>query len=487
MQETEWDSGSPRVAGRGGRRHPTLDDRRFDARPLAPGESIRPRRGFFFVMTGPQPATDRNKSQVRAPVGLLGPGQPLRGGITHYNALLGQALRRAGHPVRAVGFRRLSLSLPFSSFPTAIDLSAVPLGVTAPRILDPFWPPTWRRAVGHFTHAGVHGVVIHWWDPTHGPCLGAVARGLRRAGIQPVFLIHTAERSSGSRGGYALTRLALSGASALLAPSRNTIRGLRRRFPDRLLVLSPHPPYVPGAFGPAPPDRSSARRLLGIPVDAEVPLFFGTPRRVKGLDLLLDALEFVQRPRLRLLVAGELAGAARSLRERLAAPGIRGRVTVIDRYVPNEEVGTVFAAADVVVLPYREGARSGTLALAVGFGRPVLVTRVGGLPEYVEEGVTGRVVPAGDPSALAGALAGFFEHQDGPGMESALTGRAKPSAWDRLAGQVARAATGQIQPSAGLADGVEAKRATTLAMNEDALSAETAMAPGDGRSGDDRA
>jgi len=314
-----------------------------------------------------------------------------------------------------------------------------------------------------------------------------VARGLRRAGIRSVFLIHNAEPADGSLRGHPLTRLAFTHASALLAPSRSTLRGLRPQFPDQRIVLAPHPAHSPRTFGPPPPDRTVARRLLGIAADAEVPLFFGAPRHAKGLDLLLDALAFVQRPRLRLVVAGELAGGTRFLRRRLAAPTMRGRVTVLDRYVPNEDVGTVFASADVVVLPYREGSRSGVQALATGFGRPVIVTRVGGLPEYVEDGATGRVVPAEDPPALAGALAEFFDREEGPRMESALSERAESTTWDHLTARVIAAATGRI-PFPGCPDEeTDTMRTRTRSSEADTRSCETELAPDDERNVDVRA
>jgi glycosyltransferase involved in cell wall biosynthesis len=482
---------STRAADRGGPGQATSDERWVDARPLEYGESIQRTRWLFHFMTRHEPAIDGVGSTQPAPIGLLGPGRPWRGGITHYNARLGAALRHAGHPVRAVGYRRTILPRPFTPGHTAIDLSATPLGLSAPQILDPFWPPTWPRAVRHFVHARVHGVLIHWWDRTHGPCLRAVARGLRRAGIRPVFLVHNAEPATGSLKGHPLTRLAFSQAAALFAPSRSTLRGLRRQFPDQLIVLTPHPPFCPRTFGPPPPDRTVARRLLGIAADAEIPLFFGAPRRAKGLDLLLDALEFVKRPRLRLFVAGQLAGGARSLRGRLAAPAMRGRVTVLDGYVPNEEVGTVFAAADVVVLPYREGSRSGVQALATGFRRPVIVTRVGGLPEYVEPGTTGRVVPAEDPPALAGALAEFFQREEGRRMESVLSKRAQSTTWDGLAARVVTVATGKI-PDSGCPGGKgetmrDRRWSSESSEADDGRSQETGIVPDDERNVDVRA
>ncbi|MFM8409025.1 MAG: glycosyltransferase, partial [Alphaproteobacteria bacterium] len=64
----------------------------------------------------------------------------------------------------------------------------------------------------------------------------------------------------------------------------------------------------------------------------------------------------------------------------------------------------LFAASDVVVLPYRDGTQSGVVPLAWAHGRPVVTTAVGGLPEAVDDGATGLLVPPGDARALADAL-----------------------------------------------------------------------------------
>jgi len=76
---------------------------------------------------------------------------------------------------------------------------------------------------------------------------------------------------------------------------------------------------------------------------------------------------------------------------------------LLDRYVPADEAASLFAAADVVVLPYRAGTQSGVVPLAYAHGRGVVSTRVGGLEEAVHPD-TGILVPPEDPAALAVAL-----------------------------------------------------------------------------------
>ncbi|MEE9251359.1 MAG: glycosyltransferase, partial [Alphaproteobacteria bacterium] len=130
-------------------------------------------------------------------------------------------------------------------------------------------------------------------------------------------------------------------------------------------------------------------------------LFFGRVHRYKGLGHLMEAARRVlaAAPEVRFVIAG--TGDDLAPYRTGADPQ---RVEFIDRYVPDEEVAQLFLDADLVVLPYIAASQSGVLALAAAFSKPAIVTRVGGLPEIVEAGAMGLVVPPADPGALAAAI-----------------------------------------------------------------------------------
>ena len=112
-------------------------------------------------------------------------------------------------------------------------------------------------------------------------------------------------------------------------------------------------------------------------------LFFGIIRPYKGLDVLLEALALLRERDVHLTVAGEVWGKS-SPASRVYGLGLAGRVEMLLQYVDAQQAAELFHRADVVVLPYRRASSSGVLALAYRYGRPVLVTAVGGLPEAVE-------------------------------------------------------------------------------------------------------
>ncbi|HUI26152.1 MAG TPA: glycosyltransferase family 4 protein, partial [Candidatus Kryptonia bacterium] len=200
----------------------------------------------------------------------------------------------------------------------------------------------------------------------------------------------------------ALASYALRCADAAIVHSEDDAQRLARQRPGMRTVRTTHPAYDLPEFG-APLDQAPARSRLGVAGD--ILLFFGLVRRYKGLADLLRAM-----PRITgahpctLLVAGEFYE-PRAPYETLARElGVSDHVQLRDCYVPNEEVSVYFSAADMLIAPHRAATQSGVVALAQQFQRPVIVTRVGGLPEMIQDGVTGVSVPPGDPDALAAAV-----------------------------------------------------------------------------------
>ncbi|MGH2861002.1 MAG: glycosyltransferase family 4 protein, partial [Solirubrobacteraceae bacterium] len=149
-------------------------------------------------------------------------------------------------------------------------------------------------------------------------------------------------------------------------------------------------------------DPEAARAELGGRREELVVLLFGQLRRDKGVRDLLEAAAEVEG--VRVVLAGEDRGALGEAADLLADPRLRGRVEVLRGFLPVERVSRLFAAADVVALPYPRASASGVLLLAYGYGRPVLCYPVGGLPEYVIDGHTGWLCERADAAALVDSL-----------------------------------------------------------------------------------
>lgn len=172
--------------------------------------------------------------------------------------------------------------------------------------------------------------------------------------------------------------------------------------PARTSVV-PHGPL----FAEQPiPSQAEARSRLCLAPEAQVILFFGLIKPYKGLLDLIEALALVRSeyPSVHLLIAGRPEGSIEPYLALLSQHGLHEATTLRLRFIPTEEVPFYFAASDIACLPYRQASQSGVLLTAYRFGLPVIVTRVGGLPETVEEGLNGLIVPPSDPAELARAL-----------------------------------------------------------------------------------
>ncbi len=149
------------------------------------------------------------------------------------------------------------------------------------------------------------------------------------------------------------------------------------------------------------------RQRYGLVPNEPVVLFFGTLTPSKGLPDLLQAFAIVrQSSQARLLVAGFPTKHIdmTELNDTVADLGLTESIIFDPRYIPIEEVGPVMELAAVAVYPYRNSTQSAALQVAYAFGRPVVATRVGGLPEAVDEGQSGFLVPPEAPQELATAI-----------------------------------------------------------------------------------
>jgi glycosyltransferase involved in cell wall biosynthesis len=110
-----------------------------------------------------------------------------------------------------------------------------------------------------------------------------------------------------------------------------------------------------------------------------------------------------------------------------------GTVRFVDRFITDPEIPAFMRRADIAVLPYRNIEQSGVLYTALAFGRPLVLSAVGGFPEIAEQGAA-RAVPPGDPVALAATLNELLA--DGAERERLAAGALAlaegPSSWDEI-------------------------------------------------------
>ncbi|MGW6914247.1 glycosyltransferase [Kitasatospora sp. NPDC054939] len=263
---------------------------------------------------------------------------------------------------------------------------------------DPRWPLRLRRLLAERRYAVVH---------THMPIPATAARLLAPTAGSP-RLVHTEHNvweryRTPTRWANALT---YRRNDAVIAVSRAVERSVpaKRRRPGAEIRVVHHGPDLAGAPG-GPAARADARTELGLPADAFVVGTVGnlTPKKDQAGLLAAHALLRREHPGARLVLIGSGPLDA-PLRARAAEPDLAGSVLFTGS---RPDVPRLLPALDVFTLSSRQEGLPVALMEAMTSGLPAVVTRVGGMPEVLDDGVQGRLVPPGDPAALAAALAGL--------------------------------------------------------------------------------
>jgi glycosyltransferase involved in cell wall biosynthesis len=327
---------------------------------------------------------------------------PLAAGVAQFNGAMARAMASAG-PVDVISWRRLYPPMLYRGelFDTSSPHAA---GPDAAFILDWHDPRSWRKAVRRVDEFEADAVVLPWLHPVMTPPYRYLLRHISNATTR-VLICHNVEPHESARGIRHVSRATLRLADLLVthAPhQREELESLGLGSTQRLDAF--HPRFDPEDFAPVPTseERAIERARHGNP-DLLL-LTFGSIRPYKGVDIALEALARVDSDlNVRLVVAGRSWGDRDALRDQARRLSLEERVEFRDRFIPNEEAALLFAAADASLLPYRSASQSGVVQLSFAYERPVIATRVGGLPAAVEDGVDG-ILCEPDADAVARAI-----------------------------------------------------------------------------------
>ncbi len=320
------------------------------------------------------------------------------GYTTPYDHRLASALAERGHEVRLVtapflldrapepeGYAREELFIPVSGR----LLRRAPRAPLRRALKGIEYLPSVRRLVRRLDELDPDVVHLQWLVR---PELDI--RWLRKvARARPTVLT---AHNAGPRRARALGawREALATVDRVVVHSRHTEEKLvGQDVPRDKLAVVPHPVF------------DSPAELAVTPPGGRTMLFFGLIRRYKGLDLLVAALPRILGavPDARLVVAGDPLEPVEPVRELAVELGVDGAIDWRLGFLPEPELGPLLESSAFVVLPYRVIESSGVLALALGHGRPAVVSDLGAVGESVREFGAGRAVAAADVDALGAA------------------------------------------------------------------------------------
>jgi D-inositol-3-phosphate glycosyltransferase len=361
---------------------------------------------------------------------LVGSAHPLRGGLATFNERLIREYMNRGSEASICTF---SLQYPAFLFPgkTQYSTEPAPKGLRIVICVNSINPFNWVR-IGWMLKKMVPDLVImKFWMPFMAPCLGTIARIARKNKhtkvISVIDNIIPHERRPGDR---MLSNYWVNSCDGFIVMSRSVMEDMKCFTRTKPVVFSPHPLY--DTFG-EPVDKVTAKEKLGLPKNTQYILFFGFIRDYKGLDLLLKALTD---PRIRelginLLVAGEFYTDSQPYDDFIKNNQLGEIVTMSNDFIPDSSVGSYFCAADLVVQPYKSATQSGVTQIAYHFGRPMIVTDVGGLSELVPNGIVGYVVRP-QVTEIADAIVRFYREKKEAEFSANAFVEKKKYAWDKM-------------------------------------------------------
>lgn len=336
---------------------------------------------------------------------IIGPAWPLRGGLASFDERLARQFTHTGYDTTIYTF---SLQYPGFLFPgtTQYSTEPAPEGIHIKKCINSVNPLNWISVGNELKRIKPDIVVVRYWLPLMGPCLGTILRLVKKNRHTKIVCIADNVVPHEKRfGDKSFTRYFVKPVDAFITMSEKVKNDLAM-FTRKPATQVVHPLY--DNFGAAV-SKEEARRQLQLPLHDKIVLFFGFIRNYKGLDLLFEAMhdERIRAAGIKLLVAGEFYEKRDEYDAQIARLNLSAQLILRTDFIADSEVRYYLSAADFVIQPYRNATQSGVTPLAYHFEKPMLVTNVGGLPDLVPDQKVG-VVAEPNPTAIAKGILDLY-------------------------------------------------------------------------------
>ncbi len=349
-------------------------------------------------------------------IALIGTAWPFRGGgIASFNERLARAFLEDGFDVTIYNF---SLQYPSFLFPGKTQYSTEPAPANLHIIvcINSINPFNWFKVGNSIKNEKPDLVIVRYWLPLMGPCLGTILRIIKTNRFSKIICIADNIIPHEKRPADKIfTKYFIKPIDGFITMSNKVLKDLKS-FSSTKAIKTEHPLY--DNFGNAL-TKVEARNFLHIPVEGNIILFFGFIRKYKGLDLLLEAMKILKDQKEKdntkilptLLIAGEFYDDELLYKNIIQQLGIGDLLDLRTHFITDQEVKYYLSATDFVIQPYKNATQSGVTPLAYHFEKPMLVTNVGGLADMVPDNVAGVVVEP-NASAIAEGIQKLYQLGD---------------------------------------------------------------------------
>lgn len=343
---------------------------------------------------------------------LIGSAYPLRGGLATFNERLIREYLKRGDDASIFTF---SLQYPGFLFPgkTQYSIDAAPADIPIYIRINSINPFSWIKTGRELKKSKPDLVIIKYWMSYMAPCLGIIARIIRKNKHSKVISIidniipH--EKKPWDR---FMAKFWINSVDGFIVMSHSVLDDLNKFFTPTLnpkpTLYCPHPLY--DTFG-EPVEKEVAIKKLNLDPTFHYILFFGFIRDYKGLDLLLKAFadRRLREYRLKLLVAGEFYCDPKPYYDMIEQNNLKDHVILSNDFIPDNEVAHYFCASDLVAQTYKSATQSGVSQIAYYFNKPIITTDVGGLAEFFPDGKVGYIVKP-EETEIANAILRFYDN-----------------------------------------------------------------------------
>lgn len=313
---------------------------------------------------------------------LIGPIFPYRGGIAHFNDCIVRELKLQNIELSVISWRRRYPSFLYPG-KSQFDKDKINILKSQPNvfILDIYNPFSWIKTAFNIRKFKPDLLILNWVTPYLAPVLLTLIKiGRFKIGIKIVLICHNVKPHENRIFDKYLSTIIFKNIDLAVvhASTEENILINEFNFSKKNVLKLFHPEYD---FFRSKQIKRELRDKLKIPNDTFTLLFFGYVRHYKGLDILFNALKYLysKLKNFHLVVAGEFWEDLETYTKILSQDNMSDRVTIIDEYIDDCEVGNYFDIADLTVLPYRSATQSGIINIATDFNKPCLISKAGGL------------------------------------------------------------------------------------------------------------
>lgn len=415
---------------------------------------------------------------------VFGPGPGFKGGIANFTISLAKAFAlqedTETHLVSWISQYPFFIPRDFIDDKSRQSDLLEKSGVSVQYTLDYNRFYSWRKTYNTIVEINPDFIVFQWSNPIQSFPLGYLVRQLKsETNIKVIADLHFGNRKEYGKLVKWLTNYAIKYADAYIVHSFKTAFEVKELFPqvtfdliegfddlssnkDKPILKLYHPIY--DMYTPDPHFDVAAQKEI-LHLRKYVFLFFGFISKNKGLHNVISAFSELAKNRddVSLLIVGESSWQmekekrkgkikrmfSRFLRSQFVSKkedeinyrpfdlirqlDIEDRVTVVNEFVPHEDVHKYFQVSDAIVLFYETATASGVESIAYNFNIPIVATRVGHFPETVKDGVTGYLANPDDISSMTEAMSNIIEQPIPP---ENIGEASRNMSWEKYAGSI---------------------------------------------------